>query len=646
MKNFLRPIFGGGGMPEGENVYHEVLGIPVSEQPPNLYRLLDLPLFEADEESVQNAARIRSLELKNSTKKIDPDVLKRLVEEINTAKQILSDKEKRAQYDKEYRASSETDSNPESELDVPVELVVPEEPIQAAHSDLIGNQLLEALAKENATLKARSNDWISMSVEYQKQLEAKDQEILNVRQQLELLTATEQRRTESLNLQQDNFRNDLQVKHQEIQDRDVQIEKLTDQNQKMQSDLNELISDFEKIEKQNKSLIAKFKVAGPKIKSYKSEIQNLQEQLSNEANNRISSAKASSEQKEEVAALKRQLELLTEKLTSSASDFEKQKQTLLDDNAQLKLELSKRVQDDLVEVASKPKAAADSIQKVNPIVDRPKDELSEFGVAPAPSSSRDTQIKKPVFSDSINQFPKENSDSRNTNSSLVALGIDETGGQLESSSLFHVDDEDTELESFVRFRIRDRLGGNVVLDNDISEGDCIKIGRLSDYCTFDVIAKRLSSDRVLSGRHFQLDFTHDSVTVKDVGSTNGTLAAGELLKGQEKTIAFRDFKDSFFKIRAGELFQFEMELIEVEIQPAPKASPAVVAEKSHTDGLESLGDVEPEPETPSAAKGQPGQPVNNVKDEESLSEMGFVVEPDKEQPNFESNSRDSLEWDE
>lgn len=84
------------------NVYHKLLGIPPAEQPPNLYRLLAIDLFESDEEVITNAARGRCQFLRGISLK-QPDVTEPLLNEIMAAKVRLLDPVERSAYDQELR---------------------------------------------------------------------------------------------------------------------------------------------------------------------------------------------------------------------------------------------------------------------------------------------------------------------------------------------------------------------------------------------------------------------------------------------------------------------------------------------------------------------------------------------------------------
>jgi hypothetical protein len=74
------------------------LGIPPSEQPPNHYRLLDLPLFETDFALISDAAlkRIQKVRIYQLTK---GELCHRLLNELARARVCLLDTEKKEDYD-------------------------------------------------------------------------------------------------------------------------------------------------------------------------------------------------------------------------------------------------------------------------------------------------------------------------------------------------------------------------------------------------------------------------------------------------------------------------------------------------------------------------------------------------------------------
>lgn len=112
---------------EGLDPYEQWLGIPPAEQPPNFYRLLELPAFEPDSYVISGAAD-RQIAKVRTVKDGQQDHLKeRLIEEINRARHCLTDPEQRATYDRrlqkqvrklklaeeEQKAAKETTEAPE-----------------------------------------------------------------------------------------------------------------------------------------------------------------------------------------------------------------------------------------------------------------------------------------------------------------------------------------------------------------------------------------------------------------------------------------------------------------------------------------------------------------------------------------------------
>ena len=87
-------------MTEAFDAYHELLGIPPHEQPPNHYRLLGITLFEANRQVVGNAAMQRSKFLRSLGISQYAEVCQRLLNEIATAKLCLLDETKKAAYDR------------------------------------------------------------------------------------------------------------------------------------------------------------------------------------------------------------------------------------------------------------------------------------------------------------------------------------------------------------------------------------------------------------------------------------------------------------------------------------------------------------------------------------------------------------------
>ena len=83
--------------------YHEWLGIPASEQPPNHYRLLSIPAFEASSSVIENAADQRMAHLRTFQTGKHSRESQRLLNEVAAARVCLLNVEKKAAYDKELR---------------------------------------------------------------------------------------------------------------------------------------------------------------------------------------------------------------------------------------------------------------------------------------------------------------------------------------------------------------------------------------------------------------------------------------------------------------------------------------------------------------------------------------------------------------
>jgi len=79
--------------------YHLWLGIPASEQPPNHYRLLGIPLFEESPTVVENAADQRMAHLRTFQAGQHSVLSQKLLNEVATAKICLLNPEKKTAYD-------------------------------------------------------------------------------------------------------------------------------------------------------------------------------------------------------------------------------------------------------------------------------------------------------------------------------------------------------------------------------------------------------------------------------------------------------------------------------------------------------------------------------------------------------------------
>jgi len=86
-------------MHQGFDAYHQWLGIPPQEQPPQHYRLLGLTLFEDNRSVIANAAERQSMLVRTYQMGQFADAANVLLREISTAKVCLLDEAKKADYD-------------------------------------------------------------------------------------------------------------------------------------------------------------------------------------------------------------------------------------------------------------------------------------------------------------------------------------------------------------------------------------------------------------------------------------------------------------------------------------------------------------------------------------------------------------------
>ena len=89
---------------ESFDPYVKWLGIRSVRRPPNLYRLLGVELFESDPDVISHAADARIVHLRNFQTGPHRELAQKILEEIQGAKAILLDAEKKAVYDERLRA--------------------------------------------------------------------------------------------------------------------------------------------------------------------------------------------------------------------------------------------------------------------------------------------------------------------------------------------------------------------------------------------------------------------------------------------------------------------------------------------------------------------------------------------------------------
>ncbi|MDO4570589.1 MAG: hypothetical protein Q4D38_09420 [Planctomycetia bacterium] len=84
--------------------YRKWLGIPPSEQPPNHYRLLGIPLYESDVDVISNAADRQMAHVRTFQSGKYSEDSQKLLNELSAARVVLLDSTKREAYDEELRA--------------------------------------------------------------------------------------------------------------------------------------------------------------------------------------------------------------------------------------------------------------------------------------------------------------------------------------------------------------------------------------------------------------------------------------------------------------------------------------------------------------------------------------------------------------
>lgn len=85
--------------------YHQWLGIPPRDQPPNHYRLLGIELFEDDANVIQNAADRQTAHVRTFQMGKDSQVSQKILNEIARARVCLLQEDKKAAYDNDLEAS-------------------------------------------------------------------------------------------------------------------------------------------------------------------------------------------------------------------------------------------------------------------------------------------------------------------------------------------------------------------------------------------------------------------------------------------------------------------------------------------------------------------------------------------------------------
>ena len=133
--------------------YHKWLAIPPSEQPPNHYRLLALPLFENDPDVISDAAEQRMAHVRTYQLGERSELSQKILNELAAARVCLLNLEKKATYDAELRSKFSTPAEPH-----PVAPPIQAHPSKPAPFPLVGQP---SLAGYHATpLTRKQQPWL------------------------------------------------------------------------------------------------------------------------------------------------------------------------------------------------------------------------------------------------------------------------------------------------------------------------------------------------------------------------------------------------------------------------------------------------------------------------------------------------------
>jgi len=137
-------------MAEKFDPYHQWLGIPPEEQPPNHYRLLGVEPFEEDLDVIESGADEREGHLLAFQFSAHAEASKRLIEEIDAAKACLLNPKKKAGYDKGLRQILQS----EAVQAASAERVLSERFLDLLQTkDLLPGSLIESLREQVAQSK-------------------------------------------------------------------------------------------------------------------------------------------------------------------------------------------------------------------------------------------------------------------------------------------------------------------------------------------------------------------------------------------------------------------------------------------------------------------------------------------------------------
>ena len=106
--------------------YHQWLGIPKEDQPPNHYRLLGLDMFEENEQVIARVGERQIMHVDKFTSGEHHAVAQQILSQLSIARQVLLDPERRSAYNDELRqGTASRSSSPPPVSSVPPVTSVP-----------------------------------------------------------------------------------------------------------------------------------------------------------------------------------------------------------------------------------------------------------------------------------------------------------------------------------------------------------------------------------------------------------------------------------------------------------------------------------------------------------------------------------------
>ena len=617
MKRLFEPFLRPSSKHQNFDPYSEWLQIPVEQQPPNLYQLLGLPLFESDTNEIGKAANRQKTRIDESAKKQHLDLAKQLKSEIEEATKVLLDPVRCEAYNSEL-------SIPGSQSGESSNLTGSNE---GPNRDL-AQDLLDEVISENTGLKEKSTKLIKISRSYQNELQQKEEAIQNLNKLVESLRSgndelcSQKKQLEGNQAKSDvEFQNKMAALSAKVTELESSLDKSNENNLALKHELEQTKAEKKKI----RDKAAKYRSQLVSIKAEKGasehELTRLQDEARSRANDNVDLVSQIGQLREELNA--KNLEFENTLRSVEANDQAVLAKLQERDNKIKDLQCSLDELKSQVTNSLKPDSNPESLCEARPTESNPaKAAKQSFEADQKDRPDREkTRLLKPQ------------SITLSSQSSLLEDVENAGASSLPSGSIGAGDDQ-----MQLRFRVRDRKTNRIYFQKVVDVGEEFCIGRVTDFCSDKTGVAPYVKDRQLSGRHFKFIADESGILFTDVGSTNGTNVGNENLKDTSKTMTFDAFQDGLLTVRAGELMRYEFEL-EVKF-PAPEGN-FIVDPPLQQEPKSSLEEaIEDQQLTKPAA--------NPEKDgQSSLVDPGSVFDfenDDSKASSRNESSRDSIDW--